>query len=433
MLRSEALALLERVLGCTRAEAAVASLRGSVEQSLRLADNRFTDNMVRTSLHLQLEVAFGNRRGSALTSQCDERSLRRLVECAEAAAKNAPPDPEYLPPLGAQETARYAAPLGDAPPPLPDIARRGADLSAAAQQAAASGVRLSGALCDRSSWSAVAASTGLRAYHAAALSGTHVTAIAGDGTGWAQKISPQAAEVAPAEVAARAQQIAEAARQPREISPEPMTLIMSPAAVAELLVFLFWAGFDGKAADEGRSFLRDCLGQKIFSEHFTLRSHPAESRCPAWPFHSDGLAAPAVAWVERGVVKHYSDSRFWAQKTGRPITGPPTNLIVEGGSASLDDMIAATDRGLLATRFWYVRFVDPMAPTVTGMTRDGLFLVEKGRVVGPARHLRFNVNLREVFSRIAALGPAVRADENMPMLVPAIMVRDFRFTSATRF
>ena len=261
----------------------------------------------------------------------------------------------------------------------------------------------------------------------------HATVIAGDGTGWAQKISSDATEILPLEVARRAQQIAEEARRPQAILPEPTTLIMSPAATAELLMFLFWAGFDGKAADEGRTFLRGCLGKKIFDDKFTLRSRPDEPRCPGRPFHNDGLAAPNVAWVEKGVVTHYSDSRFWAQKTGRPPTGRPTNLILESGNVSLEQMIAATERGLLATRFWYVRFVDPMAPTVTGMTRDGLFVVEKGRVVSAARHLRFNVNLRDVFNHIEAVGMAERAGANIPMLAPALMVSDFRFTSATRF
>ncbi|MCX7935473.1 MAG: metallopeptidase TldD-related protein, partial [Planctomycetota bacterium] len=299
----EALAILERVLSLVRADAAIAALRGSEEQSLRLADNCFTDNVARTSLQIHLEVAFGDRRGAASTAHGDERSLRWLVERAEAAARCAPPDPEYLPPLGPAEMARYAAPLAAEPPALPDIAGRGAELVAAASQAAADGIRLSGALCDRTTWIAVATSAGLRAYHAAALSEMHATAIAGDGTGWAQKISSAAAEVSPRAVAERARQIAVQARQPREIAPEPLPLIMSPAAVAELLMFLFWAGFDGKAADEGRTFLRGCLGQKVFAECFTLRSPPAGPRCPGWPFQSDGLAAPAVAWVERGTVK----------------------------------------------------------------------------------------------------------------------------------
>jgi predicted Zn-dependent protease len=187
---------------------------------------------------------------------------------------------------------------------------------------------------------------------------------------------------------------------------------------------------DAKATDEGRTFLRGKFGQKVCSERISLRSEPLDPRCPGSPFVGDGLAAEPICWVRQGVLENLCRSRYWAQKTGLPPSRGPTNLILDGGEASLQDLIASTDRGILVTRFWYIRVVDPMTSLLTGMTRDGLFLIENGRVTRPLKQLRFNEKVLTALSNVEAFGRPERIEG---CLVPTLKVREFTFSSATRF
>jgi predicted Zn-dependent protease len=208
---------------------------------------------------------------------------------------------------------------------------------------------------------------------------------------------------------------------------------MRPPAVAELLMFMFWGGFDAKATDEGRTFLRDKLGTKVCGENINMRSDPSDARCPGRPFQGDGLVSPKLNWVKDGVVENLVYSRFWAKKQGKKPTGMPSNIIMDGGDTSVDEMIASTKKGALITRFWYIRFVDPMVPLVTGMTRDGLFLIEDGKVTRPIKHLRFNVKLLDVLGNVEAMSEPERTGEYIGMLVPTLKVNNFNFTSTTKF
>ena len=187
---------------------------------------------------------------------------------------------------------------------------------------------------------------------------------------------------------------------------------------------------DAKATDEGRTFLRGKLGQTVCSERIALRSDPLDPRCPGSPFVGDGLAAEPVYWVRHGVLENLCRSRYWAQKTGLPPSRGPTNLILDGGDASLQELVAGTDHGILVTRFWYIRVVDPMTSLLTGMTRDGLFLIEGGRVTRSLKQLRFNEKVLTALSNVEALGRPERLEG---CLVPTLKIRDFTFSSTTRF
>lgn len=218
-----------------------------------------------------------------------------------------------------------------------------------------------------------------------------------------------------------------------DFEPGRYTVIMRPAAVAELLSFMFFDGFDAKASDEGRTFLRGKLCTKICGQNITLRSDASDPRCPGMPFQPDGLASPTITWIDKGVVTNLFYSRYWAKKQGKEASGVPSNFIMDGGDATVDEMIALTKMGLLITRFWYIRFVDSMVPLVTGMTRDGLFLIENGEVTRPIKYLRFNENPVDVLNRVEAMSAPERTGEYMGMLVPALKVREFNFTSTTKF
>jgi len=434
MNQSQALEILERVLKLASAETVLASLSGSTSSTTRLADNAITQNIrcARTGLHV--ECAYGQSHGGASTDDLSQEALAAAVQRAQAIAKVSPPDPEYMPPVEAAEARKYAPVRAycESTARLSPMAKA-EQLAAAARNVQAKDLRLSGAYSNEASFQALANSAGLRAYHSQTDAGLHATVLGASGSGWAEKLANDTAAIQVADVAGKALAIAQQAENPQPLEAGKYDVVMSPAAAAEMLIFAFWLGFEAKAADEERSYLRGKLGQKVFGDNITIRSEPANARCPGSPFREDGLASPTLPWVERGVVRNLCYSRFWAKKQGKQPTGWPANLLMDGGSTTAEQMVTSIERGLLITRFWYIRHVDPMVPTLTGMTRDGLFLIEKGKVVRPVQHMRFNENMVDMLNRVELLGPAERTGEYAPMLVPTLKVKNFNFTSTTKF
>lgn len=433
MNQAEALATLDQVLKLAQADAVVAGLWGGASASTRVADNVITQNVHCAQATLYVECAYGQSHGGASTNDLSAEALRAAVQRAQEIAKVSPPDPEYMPPVEAAEARKYAQVRGhyEATAKL-DPLEKARQLAAAAQSVQAKNLRLSGGYPNNVWFQAVANSAGLRAYHAWTEADFHATVLGPTGSGWAETISNNTADINVAKTAAAALSVAEAAQSPQPLEAGKYDVIMRPAAAGELLLFLFWGGFDAKATDEERTFLRGKLGKKICGERVTLRSNPAEPRCPGVPFQGDGLASPALPWIENGVVTNLCYSRFWAKRQGKEATGFPANILMDGGDATVEQMVASTERGLLITRFWYIRFVDPMVPSVTGMTRDGLFLIENGKVTRPVQHMRFNENMVDVLNRVELLGQAARTGE-YPTLAPALKVRAFNFTSTTKF
>lgn len=430
---SAALETLEKVLGCADAEAAVAVLHGGASSSTRIADNVITQNVQCRRVTLQVECAYGQSHGGASTDDLSAGALRDAVARAQTIARASPPDPEYMPPVEAAETAKYPRVQGffEATERIgPEEKAR--QLAAAARKVQAAGMRLSGGYPSGAYFTAVANSAGLRAYHASTETDFHATVLGPSGSGWAEQVASNIADLDVPATAEKALAVAQAAQDPQPLEPGKYDAILSPAAVGELLLYMLWCGLDAKATDEGRTFLRGKLGTKVFGDRITIRSDPAAPRCPGSPFQGDGLVSPSLAWVENGVVRNLSYSRYWAKKQGRLATGWPSNFVMDGGDATVEQMIASTERGLLITRFWYIREVDPMIPLHTGMTRDGLFLIERGKVARPVQHMRFNENAVDMLNRVEMFGPAARTGE-MPMLVPALKVRAFNFTSTTKF
>jgi predicted Zn-dependent protease len=430
----EAMKILEKVLGYADAEAVVATIGGGSEASTRFADNAITQNVQHNNISLRVSCAYGESHGAAVTNDLGDESLKSAVERAQAIAKVSPPDPEYMPPVEAAERKKYPRVESYFEQTLGyDPLSKAKDISAAAETVKAKSLRLSGAYSSGYSFQALANSAGLRAYHRSTNAEIHSTVLTTTGSGWAEKISNNTADINVQEVAERALKIAEDSQNPADSEAGKYTVIMRPPAVAELLMFMFWGGFDAKATDEGRTFLRDKLGTKICGENVGLRSDPTDARCPGRPFQGDGLTSPTLHWVKNGLLENLSYSRFWAKKKEKEPTGMPSNIIMDGGGKTVEEMIASTEKGILITRFWYIRFVDPMVPLVTGMTRDGLFLIENGKVSKPIKHMRFNERLLDIMNRVEAMSQPERTGEYISMLVPAFKVADFNFTSTTKF
>ena len=224
-----------------------------------------------------------------------------------------------------------------------------------------------------------------------------------------------------------------ASAHPKEVPPGDYTVVLEPEAVADLFETLQYGMLSARAADEGRSVFSkegggSRIGEKIFPESVTLATDPADPRVPGTPWSAgdDPIPNRKVAWIEKGVLKSLVTDRYWARKTNREPTPAPGSLVMQGGTQPLEALIASTERGLLVTRFWYIRVVNPQTAMLTGLTRDGLFLIEKGKVAGPAVNLRFNESPVVMLQNVLGLGPAVPAGR---MVLPAIKSGAFTFTS----
>jgi len=264
-------------------------------------------------------------------------------------------------------------------------------------------------------------------------------------SGWAKANSPDIADIAPDALAESASQKAIASRAPRELAPGHYTVILEPAAALDVVGFLFY-DFSATAVRDQRSCLTERLGKQVMGQNITLWDDVCHPLQLGAPFDGEGLPRQKVLLVERGVPRNLVYSRAAAKKmnvqaTGHGLSLPnewgeaPMNLVFGGGTASLQEMISSTDSGILVTRLWYIREVDPYEKILTGMTRDGTFLVEGGRVVAGVRNFRFNQSVLEMLSNVEMLGPAVRAsgEEAFEMVVPAMKVRGFHFTEVTKF
>lgn len=430
MTEQQASSILERALGLTGEGEILLQLRTSEQASVRFANSGITQAVAREEAILTIQVAHGQRVGVAQTNQFDEDTLRQTARHAHELADQSEPDPEYMPPVEPCPVPAVDA-WSDATAGLSAADR--ADVVRRAIEAIAShGLKAAGSFTTETASFNMLNSAGHHAHHCETSARLACTAIGEDSSGWAAAEHEDWRTLDVEALAGRAASKALAARQPWAFEPRPCTVILEPAAVAELLAFLAWS-LDAKAADEGRSAFSSKLGTQIAVPRISLRTEPTHPECPTMPFSGDGMPQPSVDWIRDGVLTNLSHSRFWAQKSGRPYTGRPVNMLMPGSDKSLDQIVADTDEGLLVTRFWYIRFVDPMKLLVTGMTRDGLFRVENGQIVHGVRNLRFNESPLRMLERVVEMGVPQRTAGYVPGLIPPLKVEGFTFSSATAF
>lgn len=440
--RDEARALVDRIFKLTRTPEVAVSLAWRQNCNTRFANNHITTAGFTTDFNISIEVTEEHRSGAASTSETTEASLRDAVRRAEELAALSPPDPEYVEPLGPQTYPEIAA--FDQVSAEARAAQLLPGVKAAIEAAEAKKVRSFGFFEVDAGADAIANKNGLFGYHRRTWAGYSATVRTPDGTGsgWAESQAPRLAQVNAGHVATTALRKALDSQKPRQLEPGKYTVILEPAALDEMLGFLAFS-FSARAADEGRSFLSrrgggNLLGEKIFGENISFRSDPFDARVPGRPWSGGGggfffggggaawLPAEKTTWVEQGVVKNLAYDRYWAKKNEKKATPFPSNVILEGGTASLDDLIASTERGLLITRFWYIRFLQPQTVQLTGLTRDGLFYIEGGKIQYPVMNFRFNQSVVEMLNQVEALTPAAPVGTN---LLPTVKVRDFNFSS----
>lgn len=454
--RDQARALMERVLKFSKADAARVNLSSGWSGNTRFAANQITTAGGATDTSVTVTSTVGRRRASAQTNVLDDASLRRTVELSERLARLAPEDPEIMPELGAQEYAAvanaYSARTAELTPEARALAVKlvldGAAAAGGPAQAGGPGSLFVAGFLDASAGvgSAVATSKGLFAYHATTEANLSTTVRTPDGTGsgYASAGARDWAQLDPAALGRRAAQKAIASRSPVAIEPGRYTVVLEPQAVSDLLPLML-GSFNARSSDEGRSAFSKAgggskLGERITDPRVTLYSDPADPDLLAQPFDGEGLPVKRTVWVENGTLRNLAYSRYWAQKQGKQPTGgggggggggfgggPGGGLKMVGGTKSTDELIAGTERGVLVTRFWYIRFLDPRTVLVTGLTRDGTFLIENGRVTRAVKNFRFNESPLLMLSKLDELGRAERVSAGL--VVPSLRVRDFAFTS----
>ena len=440
--KEQAKALMDRVLSFSKAESTAVNLNGGDRANVRFARNTVTTSGATSGYSLAITSSFGKRSGTVTTAEFDDASLQRAVRNAEEIAKLSPENPEAMPLLGPQTYSPVTAFFDDAAQASPEW--RAGSAATAIDLSKKKEVVSAGFVETQASIRAVANSKGLFAFDRFTSADYNLTARTpdGSGSGWASRSYNELRQLDPGKLAAAAIEKAALSKNPAAIEPGKYTVVLEPAAVADLLAFLLFSA-NARQADEGRSFFSkkgggNRTGEQVVGEKVRITSDPAHPLAPAVSFDGEGLPISKHVWVENGVIKDLFYSRFWAQKMGKDATAGPGNAIMEGGSATMSDLIAGTDRGVLVTRFWYIRPVDPQTILITGLTRDGLFLIEKGKVTRPVKNMRWNESPVVAFNNIDAMSPPERVvsgegigSGGLSIVCPAARIREFTFSSAS--
>jgi len=428
---AQARELLDRALKLSRAEACEINLGGNGGGNIRYARNTVSTAGGTEDLTLVVQSFYGKRNGTATANQFDAETIERTVRRSEELAQLAPEDPESMLPLGPQRYTPVPAAYSDATARITPEYRAGV-AEASIAPARAAGCVAAGFLQDGANWQAMANTTGLFAFHRQTGLNFSVTMRTEDGTGsgYVERDANDVSRFDGAAASRIAIQKAVASHEAKAIEPGKYTVVMEPTAAVELLQPLGFS-LNARQADEGRSPLSKPgggtrLGEKLVDESITIISDPGHPDVPTAPWGGDGRPFEPTTWIEKGVVKNLFYSRYWAEKQGKPATPFPPNFIMSGGTASLEDLIRDTARGVLVTRFWYIRFVDPQTLLLTGLTRDGTFYIENGQIKHAIKNFRFNESPIIMLNNVDALGKPERAQGS---LIPPLRIRDFTFTS----
>ncbi len=435
--------LVLRLAKSTGADETEVHVDENAESLTRFANNAIHQNVAERGLNVSIRAVVDSRTARATTNRIDEDSLRAAIDASLSLAHSQPKDPHLLPLPGKQRYRKVNRFIKDTATLTPEdrarAVRRACDLAIQNGQVAA-GIFASGL-----QQSALGNSRGLFASYRETHAEFSITMQENPAASWAKANAASVSAFDPQKLAQRASEKAHMAVDARELPPGRYTVILEPAAVLDLVGFLFY-DFAATALQDKRSCLNDRMGKQIFGKNISIADdayHPLQLGAP---FDGEGVPRQRVLLVDRGVPKNLVYARTSAKSAGKKPTGhgfalpneygeAPMNLVFSGGDSSLEKMVASTDRGLLVTRLWYIREVDPYEKVMTGMTRDGLFLVENGKVSTAVRNFRFNQSILEMLRNVELLGPAVRAtgEEAFEMVVPAMKVRDFHFSEVTKF
>lgn len=421
---------MEKALSFSSADTCEINLSGSESGNIRYARNSVSTSGHRSNQTLVVQSSYGKKSGTATIDEFDDASLKKVVERAQELAKLSPENPEFMEPLGPQvydEAINYVDETAKVTPEY-----RTSVANDSIQPALANDVTAAGFLDDSYGFSAMMNSKGLFAYNKSSNVDFTVTMRSNDGTGsgWVSRDYNDIRKFNAAEASKIAIDKAVLSKEAKAIEPGKYTVILEPAAGENLISNLGFS-INARTADEGRSFMSKegggtKIGEKIVDERVNLWSDPLNSEVPTGTWNGSGQALKKTNWIENGVVKNLAYSRYWAEQKGVDPVPFPNNLIMGGGDASLEELIQSTKKGILVTRLWYIRSVDPQTLLYTGLTRDGTFYIENGKIKHPIKNFRFNESPIIMLNNLETLGKQVRINGN---LIPYMKIRDFTFTS----
>src|ERR1700761_1535383 len=434
--KEEAQKLLKKALGYSKADECEVSLNGSESGNIRYARNAVSTAGEISRLRLAVSSSFGKRTGTTTVDEFDDATLEKAVRRSEELAQLAPENPEHMPLLGPQTFQESVTWVPATAAITPDTRAEAVGKSIQATKDAK--LQAAGYLENTAGFEAIANSKGLFAYNKQTDVVFTITTRneEGTGSGYAARGFNDISKLDTYSATKIATTKANGSIGAKAIEPGKYTVILEPVAVAYMLENMFF-GLDARNADEGRSFMSkpgggNRLGEQLMDPKVTIYSDPFNAELPSSTWNREGQLLEKRSWIEKGVVKNLSYSRYWAAlKNVAPVPGPG-NIIMEGGTESIEDMIKNTEKGILVSRLWYIRMVDPQTLLLTGLTRDGTFYIENGEVKFPVKNFRFNESPVIMLNNVESLGKPERSisvESYRSYLVPPMKIRDFTFTS----
>ncbi len=435
--KDEAQAIMKKVLSFAKADETEVGLGGQQSGNIRYARNAVSTAGEVSNLNLSVSSSFGKRTGNATINEFDDASLEKVVRRAEELARLAPENPEYMPLLGPSNFTESIGYIPSTAAMTPDT--RAEMVAKSLKVSKDNKLESAGFLQNSAGFRAMANSKGLFAYNKSTDVSFSVTVRnqEGTGSGYVDHSFNDVGKLDTLALTKIAANKATSSAGAKAIEPGRYTVILEPLAASDMIGGII-RGFEQRTADEGRSFMSKKgggtrLGEQLFDTKVNIISDPMNPELPGATWSGDGMPVEKTVWVENGVVKNLACSRFWAQKKGlKPLSGPGGGrfggggMIMTGGTASIEDMIKNTEKGILVTRFWYIRMVDQQTLVQTGLTRDGTFYIENGQIKFPVKNFRFNESPIIMLNNVEELGKPVRSGSS---ILPPMKIRDFTFTS----
>lgn len=434
--QEEAQNIIESTIKQSQAEGVFVSLDAHESTLSRFSENQISQNISRNRFKLTVTSYFGKRSASASTTELDPEAIAQTLKRAENLARFAPEDPEWVELLSPQTYSPHT-PAFDLATALVSPLRKGEIIQQVCSLSSKARVNGSGTLSTDVSLTAIGNSNGLMACDRTTEADFSFTARQDNGSSWSNCTAWGIEQLPTEEITEKVIKKAIASRNPREIKPGDYTVIFEPAAMSSLVPWVMW-NLDARAADEGRSFMSrtddagkaagNRLGEQLFSPLVQIQRNPAHPLLQSRRFFGDGLSNNPLEIIKDGIPQTLSYSRYWAQEQEKEPTGVMYPIVMQGTEQTIADLISQTERGILVSRAWYVRYINPRTLEVTGMTRDGTFWIEDGQIAYPIKNLRFNQSLPQMLANVEKLTQVQRCGSSV---IPGCQVKEFHFSSIT--
>ena len=433
--KTEALDLIDFAIAQSKADGVFVSLSNSETALSRFSENQISQNVRKNIFSLTVTSYFGKRSASASTTELDREAIAATLRRAEDLARIAPEDPEWVELLPEQTYSDRTPAFDEATATLSPL-KKGEIIQQVCSLSKDAGVNGSGTLSFGVSLNAIGNSAGLRGCDRTTEADFSFTARIDNGSSWNRCTAWSIEQLPIVELTQKVIERAIASCDSQAIEPGDYTVIFEPAAFASLLPWIIW-NLDARAADEGRSFMSrnvdgepvgNKVGEQLFNSIVRVQRNPTHPLLQSGRFFGNGLSNQPLDIIKDGVPKTLSYSRYWAKEQDKEPTGAMYPIVMTGSDKTVADLIASTEKGILVTRAWYVRYVNPRTLEVTGMTRDGTFLIENGKISHPIKNLRFNQSLPEMLKNVVAVSETKRCGGSV---IPGCKVENFHFSSIT--